>query len=104
MKLPDCALGQQANLIELFTMDIDGNDACSCLVITCDGYARFWRTIVRANEYFDVKLEFDQVEFLCHVKVKILQFDNDPFLYLNDTLGRYLCLWIVFRSIVHNSM
>ncbi len=38
-------------------------------MITCDGYARFWRTIVRPNDYYDVKLEFDQIELLCHFKV-----------------------------------
>ncbi|CAF0771571.1 unnamed protein product [Adineta ricciae] len=68
LKLPECALGQQANLMELFSINADDNDSCSCLVITCDGYARFWRTIVRPNDYYDVKLEFDQIEYLCHFK------------------------------------
>ncbi|CAF2510928.1 unnamed protein product [Rotaria sp. Silwood2] len=68
LKLPECALGQQANLMELFSMNADDGDCCSCLVITCDGYARYWRTIVRPNDFYDVKLEFDQIELLCHFK------------------------------------
>ncbi|CAF3875989.1 unnamed protein product [Adineta steineri] len=68
LKLPECALGQQANLMELFSINADDSDCCSCLVITCDGYARYWRTIVRPNDYYDVKLEFDQIEILCHFK------------------------------------
>ncbi len=67
--MPECVLGQQANLIELFSINADDGDCCSCLVITCDGYARYWRTIVRPNDYYDVKLEFDQIELLCHFKV-----------------------------------
>ncbi len=69
LKLPESVLGQQANLMELFSMNSDDGDGCSCLVITCDGYARYWRTIVRPNEFYDVKLEFDQIELLCHFKV-----------------------------------
>ncbi|CAF1394530.1 unnamed protein product, partial [Adineta steineri] len=68
LKLPECALGQQADLMELFSINADDSDCCSCLVITCDGYARYWRTIVRPNDYYDVKLEFDQIEILCHFK------------------------------------
>jgi len=55
--------------MELFSINSDDDDCCSCLVITCDGYARYWRTIVRPNDYYDVKLEFDQIELLCHFKV-----------------------------------
>jgi hypothetical protein len=56
--------------MELFSINSDDGDCCSCLVITCDGYARYWRTIVRSNDYYDVKLEFDQIELLCHFKVR----------------------------------
>lgn len=71
LKLPECALGQQANLLELFSVNTDGMDCCSCLVITCDGYARYWRSILRTQDYYDVKLEFDQIELLCHFKVNL---------------------------------
>jgi hypothetical protein len=69
--------------MELFSINADDGDCCSCLVITCDGYARYWRTIVRPNDYYDVKLEFDQIELLCHFKVtknKEFPFSNKPFL------------------------
>lgn len=68
--------------MELFSINADDRDSCSCLVITCDGYARYWRTIVRPNEYYDVKLDFDQVEILCHFKVilkKMISFYEQMF-------------------------
>ncbi|CAM2705605.1 unnamed protein product [Rotaria socialis] len=87
LKLPECALGQQANLIELFSVNADDADCCSCLVITCDGYARYWRTIVRPNDYYDVKLEFDQIEILCHFKDDICAYIRPSSSSLLSSIG-----------------
>lgn len=67
--------------MELFSINSGEDDCCSCLVITSDGYARFWRTIVRPNDYYDVKLEFDQIEILCHFKVKFKHKETLSFVF-----------------------